>query len=188
MRSPDRAAAESRRASHAMANTSAVFAEAVLSSRRGCSAALRGGPGCAARTGDRPANAASSARRCARPTAAGSSGSSEDPQRELPPDQREAVPYLHQKRLDVVEQGELEVALLGLHGETQELGVLGILDGVAQQLGVRPWKGAFDGGERVALAPSKVGRDLRLEGPARPTRSRRLSRRTTGGHHGLRAW
>jgi hypothetical protein len=63
---------------------------------------------------------------------------------------------------------ELELPLLRSPRQTQELEVVGVLDRVANQLGVGLRKRVVEARQRVALAPSKIGRDLGLQNVAGP--------------------
>jgi len=89
------------------------------------------------------------------------------PQRELAPDEREPAAHLHQEILHVVEKRLFEVALLRIRRQVQELEVVGVLESVADKLGVRRRKRPVEGRERRPMAASQVARDLRLEHLAR---------------------
>ena len=92
----------------------------------------------------------------------------DDSQRELPPDQREAAAHLHQERLDVVEQSQLELPLLRPLSQAEELEVVGVLYRVANELGVGLRQRVLEAGERAALAPTEITHDLSLQNVARP--------------------
>jgi hypothetical protein len=87
----------------------------------------------------------------------------DDSQGELSSDEREAVAHLHQEGLDVVEQCLLEVALLRFVGEAEELEVVGVLDRVTDELGVRLRQRVVEARQGVTLASSKIRRYLGLQ-------------------------
>src|SRR5205807_1843548 len=74
--------------------------------------------------------------------------------------EREASPQLDQEVAEMLQQAALQITLVRLRPERQEVEVIGILENLLRQLGIRRWESCGKVGQRLSLASVEMAFDL----------------------------
>ena len=91
-----------------------------------------------------------------------------DFERHLTSDEGEAGSELDEEVGDVLDEGGFDGAFLGLLAETQEIETVGILEGLAGEVGLRLWQAEIEVGDGFAFPLEALRFDMDIENVARP--------------------